>query len=199
MIGTSNIEYYFILTCIVGLHYLAPLCLVYTFFVISLYGFEAASYRFPLFIEILALSESLFYLLVYVPYRIHLQREAIHPSAPTREERKELFQLCNANIADPEAYLQKWFLGAPSEEIKRENVKDFFLWAFFNRGGPPGEDNDELEEYITATEKILGRPIEPGRGNAKCLRLTLDKVDMLHRSLVWYFVRLPGALFLTKS
>lgn len=96
------------------------------------------------------------------------------------------------NIADPEAYLQKWFLGAPLSEIKRENVKEFFLWAFFNRGGPPGDDDEELEDYVFATEKLLGKPIEEGRGNAKCLRLTLDRVDMLHRSLVWYIVRPPS-------
>lgn len=74
------------------------------------------------------------------------------------------------------------------EEIRRENVKDFFLWAFFNRGGPPGEDDEELEEYIDITERLLGQEIQPGRGNALCLRLTLDKVDMMHRSLIWYCV-----------
>lgn len=74
-------------------------------------------------------------------------------------------------------------------EIKRENMKEFFLWAFFNRGGPPGDDDEELEEYITTAEKLLDVNIEPGRGNAKALRLTLDRVDMLHRSLVWYSVR----------
>ncbi len=125
---------------------------------------------------------------MFVPYRLYLQREARHPPAPTREEREELFRLCNENIDDPDAYLQKWFLGADPKEIKRENVKEFFLWAFFNRGGPPGDDDEELEEYVIATEKLLGRPIEEGRGNAKCLRLTLDRVDMLHRSLVWYWV-----------
>lgn len=67
-------------------------------------------------------------------------------------------------------------------------MKDFFLWAFFNHDGPPGDDNEELEEYVFAMEKLLGEPIEAGRGNAKCLRLTLDKVNMLHRSLVWYLV-----------
>jgi hypothetical protein len=188
MIGTSKLEYYFILTCIVGLHYLAPICLLYCVFVISLYGFKAATYRFPLFIETIAIAESLFYLLVYIPYRFHLQREAVHPPAPTREERQELFRLCNANIGDPEAYLQKWFLGAELEDIKQENLKEFFLWAFFNRGGPPGDDNEELEEYVAATETLLGRPLEPGRGSATCLRLTLDRVDMLHRSLTWYCV-----------
>jgi hypothetical protein len=86
-------------------------------------------------------------------------------------------------------------LGAPPEEIKRENVKDFFLWAFFNRGGPPGDDNEELEEYIGRTEELLDRKIEPGRGKAQPLRLTLDRVSMLHRSLTWYFVSfLPPAI-----
>lgn len=66
-------------------------------------------------------------------------------------------------------------------------MKEFLLWAFFNRGGPPGDDDDELEEYVIATEQGLGKPIEEGRGKAMCLRLTIDNVDMLHRSLVWYF------------
>lgn len=74
------------------------------------------------------------------------------------------------------------------KDIKRENVKEFLLWAFFNRGGPPGDDDEELDEYVDATEKLLGKPIEEGRGTAECLRLTLDRVDMLHRSLVWYCV-----------
>jgi hypothetical protein len=199
MIGTSKLEYYFILFCIVGLHYLAPICLLYCVFVISAYGVKAATYRVPLVIETIAIAESLFYLLVFIPYRIHLQREAVHPPAPTREERRELFQLCNANIADPEAYLRKWFLGAELEDIKRENLKEFFLWAFFNRGGPPGDDNEELEEYVAATEKLLGRPIEGGRGNAKCLRLTLDRVDMLHRSLTWYCVSYSHAVLLVMK
>jgi len=190
MIGTSRAEFWFIRFCIVGLHYIAPLCILYCIAVISIYGLKATTYRFPLLVEGIAVAETLFYLAVYLPYRYYLQREAVHPPPPTREERNELFRLCNENIADPEAYLQKWFLGADSSEIKKENVKEFFLWAFFNRGGPPGDDNEELEEYVSATEKLLGRPIEDGRGKAKALRLTLDRVDMLHRSLIWYCVRI---------
>lgn len=192
MIGNSNFELYFIHVCIIGLHYLAPLCLLYCASVVALYGFRTAiASPVPLAIEGIAVAESLFFLLVYLPSRYRLQKEAIHPSAPTREQRKELFQLCNDNIADPEAYFRKWCLGADAKDIKRENVKEFFLWAFFNRGGPPGDDDEELEEYIVATEKLLGRSIEEGRGSAKCLRLTLDRVDMLHRSLTWYFVDTP--------
>ncbi len=182
-------EYLFIRFCIVGLHYLAPLCLLYCGLVIVFYGFKTAfTSPFPIIIESIALAESLFFLCVYIPYRYHLQKEAVHPPTPSRQEREELFALCNENITDCEAYLQKWFLGADPKEIKRENVKEFMLWAFFNRGGAPGDDNEELEQYIKATEQLLGRPIEEGRGKAECLRLTLDRVDMLHRSLIWYFV-----------
>ncbi len=188
MIGTSTFDFYFIRTCIIGLHCLAPLCIFYCIVVIVLYGIGAARYPVPLVIELTAVAETLFYLLAYQRYRTHLQREAVHPPTVSETERRELFGLCIENIPDPEAYLRKWFLGAPLNEIKRENVKDFFLWAFFNRGGPPGDEDAELEEYIEAVEQLLGRRIGPGRGSAQCLRLTLDRVDMLHRSLIWYWV-----------
>ncbi|KAH9219184.1 hypothetical protein DL95DRAFT_331405 [Leptodontidium sp. 2 PMI_412] len=188
MIGTSRAEYIFIRFCIIGLHYLAPICLLYCAVVIALYGLKTAiTSPVPLIIESVAVAESIFFLFVYLPYRYYLQREAIHPPALTRDERRELFAQCNDNLADPEGYLQKWFLGADLKDIKRENVKDFLLWAFFNRDGPPGDDNEELEEYVDGLEDLIGKPIEEGRGKAECLRLTLDRVDMLHRSLVWYF------------
>lgn len=188
MIGNSAFDFYFIKTCIIGLHYLAPLCILYCVFVVAVYGLKATRYPVPLVIETVAVAESLFFLLVYIPYRRHLQREAIHPPALAKVDRKELFELCNENIPDHEAYLRKWFLGAELKDIKEDNVKEFLLWAFFNRGGPPGDDDEELNEYVKATEEHLGVKIEPGRGKAKCLRLTLDKVDMLHRSLIWYIV-----------
>lgn len=187
MIGTSRSELYFIQACIYFLHYIAPACVAYCVLLVFLYGIKATTYRFPLFIETLAFAETAFYLLVFTPYRIYLQREAAHPPQLGRAERRALFTKCNDSIPDVEAYLRKWFLGAPIEEIKKDNVKEFFLWAFFNRGGLPGKDDDELEEYIAYTENSMGRKVAPGRGTAQSLRLTLDKVDMLHRSLTWYF------------
>jgi hypothetical protein len=190
MIGTSTFDLYLIRTCIFFLYYIAPLCILFCVANVAFYGVKAALSPLPLVIETIAIAEILFYLLVYRPYRIHLQREALHPPTLSRSERESLFLQCNANIPDGEAYLEKWFLGASAAEIKRENLKDFFLWAFFNRGGPPGDDDEELEEYIALTEELLGREIKPGRGNAECLRLTLDRVDMMHRTLVWYLVSL---------
>ncbi|KAH7111282.1 hypothetical protein B0J11DRAFT_562554 [Dendryphion nanum] len=127
-----------------------------------------------------------FYLLVYHPRRLYLQRAATHPTPQCRQHRRALFQRCHENIPDPERYLTKWFMDAPASEIKRENVKDFFRWAFLNTGEPSTMKDEELEEYIRKIEELLKRIIEPGRGNANCFRLTLDKVDMLHRSLTWY-------------
>ncbi len=189
MIGTSTLDFYLIRTCIIGLHYLAPLCTLYCIIVVALYGIGATRYPVPLVVELTAFAETLFYLLTRLHYQAYLQRKASHPPMLSNTKRRELFDLCNENIPDPEAYLSKWFLGAPLDEIKRENLKDFFLWAFFNRDGPPGNDDAELEEYVDAVEQLLRRKIEPGRGSAQCLRLTLDRVDMLHRSLIWYWVR----------
>ncbi len=73
-------------------------------------------------------------------------------------------------------------------EIRRENVKDFLRWAFLDTKEPYPTHDEELEEYVGEVEKLLRRQLEPGRGKAKCLRLTHDKVEMLHRSLTWYFV-----------
>lgn len=49
-------------------------------------------------------------------------------------------------------------------------------------------DDEELEEYVDRFEILLGRKLALGRGSAVPLRLTLDKVNMLHRSLLWYLV-----------
>ena len=73
-------------------------------------------------------------------------------------------------------------------ETKRENVKDFYCWAFLNKDAHGLLDDEELEEYVAKFEKGLGRKLESGRGAAVPLRLTLDKVKMMHRPLVWYTV-----------
>lgn len=189
MIGTSLLEYLFIRACILGLQSVAPVsvicCLTSLFCHVTKHP---APFDIPWPLQLWAGAEVIFYIFVSLIYREKLQYEALHPAAPARNEREELFELCNRSIPDHEAYLKKWFLGASANEIKRENVKEFFLWAFFNRDGPPGEDDEELEGYVIRTERLLGRKIEQGRGNAICLRLTIDGVSMSHRSILWYFV-----------
>ncbi|KAI9709863.1 MAG: hypothetical protein M1812_007571 [Candelaria pacifica] len=188
MIGETTGEYIFIRACIFFLHYIAPLSILYTFIILT---FQPLSYRVPWALEVWVLAETGFFFFVYLPRRYHLQHAATHPPNLSREDRLVLFNLCHDNVPDPESYLSKWFLGAPSSEIRRENVKEFFRWAFLNTGEFDPADDAEIEDYVVRMEGLLGRQFEVGKGNAKPLRLSLDKVDMLHRSLTWYMDKLP--------
>ncbi|KAF5562045.1 ribose-phosphate pyrophosphokinase [Fusarium napiforme] len=114
-------------------------------------------------------------------------------------DRQRLFQQCHDNIPDAGQYLRKWFRDAPDHEIKRENVKEFFRWGFLNLEDSDSAYDDELEEYIEQLEERLGRKLEPGRGDAKCLRMTLDKVEMLHRSLTWYLLSAIQCIFVVDT
>ena len=187
MIGTSLWDYVFIRSCILFLHSIAPLSILSSIAVLFL---RPTSYRFPWYLEAWVLAETAFFALIYLPKRYSLQHAATHPTLLSRDGRRKLFKLCHDTVPDPEQYLSKWFKNAPKSEIKRDNVKEFFCWAFLNKGEYGPEDNEELDEYVDRMEVLLGRQLESGRGNAECLRLTLDKVDMLHRSLTWYLVSL---------
>ena len=184
MIGTSIWDYIFIRTCIFFLHLIAPLSTLYSL----ARSLVHSPFHIPRILEVWLTLEAVFYLIVYLPLRVYLQREAVPTTTVCREDRYLLFQRCHDNIPDLDRYLAKWFLDAPASEIRRENVKDFFRWAFLNAREPDPAYDEELEEYIGEVEKCLGRTLEPGRGKAKCLRLTYDKVEMLHRSLIWYLV-----------
>jgi hypothetical protein len=184
MAGTSLWDYIFIRVCITALHFIAPLSIVYSFAKL----FFTIPFQIPLVLQIWLALEALFYLVVYLPLNRHLQRAADHPAPPCRADRRKLFHQCHNNIPDLSLYLRKWFRDAPESEIKRDNVKEFILWAFLNTDEFDPNYEEELEEYTQEIEKLMGRRFEPGRGNAKCLRLTLDRVEMLHRSLWWYLV-----------
>ncbi|KAF2466178.1 alpha/beta-hydrolase [Lindgomyces ingoldianus] len=188
MIGTSIFDYVFIRSCIFFLHWIAPLS-VFCCLISLVY---TPPFHVPLSLQVAAALETAFYFLVYHPRKIYLQRSATHPTTISRDERRALFQRCLENTPDPERFLTKWFVDAPASEIKRENLKDFFRWAYLNTGEPDIEENEELEEYVRRMEELLGRKLEPGRGKAECFRLTLNKVDMLHRSLTWYLVSSCG-------
>ncbi|KAG5802599.1 hypothetical protein H9Q71_012826 [Fusarium xylarioides] len=184
MAGTSLWDYIFMRTSIFVLHLIAPLSIVLSL-ILSLVPLP---FQIPRFLKAWVILEALFYVFIYLPLNSHLQKPADHPIAPCRADRQKLFQQCHDNIPDAGQYLRRWFRDAPEHEIKRENVKDFFRWAFLNMEDCDSTYDDELEEYIEKLEELLGRKLEPGRGDAKCLRMTLDKVEMLHRSLTWYLL-----------
>ena len=185
MIGTSLWDYVFIRSCILFLHSIAPLSILYS---IAIPFLRPTSYPLPWYFEAWMLAETAFYTLVYLPRKYLLQHAATHPTLLSRADRRHLFDLCHDTISDPEQYLSKWFKKAPRSEIKRDNLKEFFCWGFLNKGDYGPEDDEELDEYVEKMEVLLGRQLESGRGKAECLKLTLDKVAMLHRSLFWYLV-----------
>ena len=186
MIENTPARYVFIRACIFLLHYFAPLLIAALVLTLII---DHNAHRLTLILEILSIAEVIFYVLVYIPkYRL-FQKLAKHPPLEPTEERQRIFQKCYDTIADPEAYLTKWFLNAPLSAIRRENVKEFFCWALFNRDAWGPEDEEELEGYVDRIEELLCSKIRPGRGPAKALRLTLDPVNILHRPLLWYTVR----------
>jgi hypothetical protein len=184
MIGTSISEYVFIRVCIAGLRVLTPLCILYCICL----PVKPSRLRLLLWIGVWPFAETAFYFLFYLPRRWILQRPAMHPHSLPQPMRKALFNQCVEYVPNPEHYLTKWFKDAPLSEIKRENLKEFYRWAFLNTGVANPTDDWELEEYVQKFEEYTGHKLEPGYGKASAIRLTLDKVDMVHRPLVWYLV-----------
>ncbi|EGU73015.1 hypothetical protein FOPG_18784 [Fusarium oxysporum f. sp. conglutinans race 2 54008] len=190
MIGTSFGEWIFIRLSIAFFRY-TPL--IYIVAILALTIFGPMSIVFPIICVLFAalLAEGLFFVFIYGPHLARLTREAIHPPPLSREERRALFNRCFGNIPSPELYLKWWFLGADLDEIRRENVREFLLWAFFERGSVDEEGEaieEELQQYISLLEQRLGRRFQDGRGNVKSLRLTLDSIKTTYRSLLWYMV-----------
>ncbi|KAG6042100.1 hypothetical protein E4U41_005648 [Claviceps citrina] len=144
----------------------------------------------------LLLVELLFFVFVYGPHRRKLRRAANHPtSASSPLERRALFEKCITNTSQPEEYIRWWFLGAKMEDIRHDNLREFFLWAFFDtdmQGQSPRLADEhvwkELEEYIALTERQVGHQFGKGRGPAKCLRLTIDDIPSTYRCLLWYCI-----------
>lgn len=182
MIGNSTFEYVWVVSWASILHSISPVCVLYCILAACLSKLP----RYPLY---LAIPETIFYVLTHFYRKHHIQRPAAHPPLASREERDDLFDRCLDTTPDVEQYISKWFLDAPLSDIRRENVKEFFRWAFLNADAADPDYDDEVESYVKKLEGRIGREFRPGRSDVKSLRLTLDKVNALHRSLIWYMVR----------
>lgn len=186
MINHTPFWFIFIMSCIIILQSVTPLSIAYSSILILLP--PPHSYRLPSLLEYWAIAEALFYLAFYLYRTYYLQHPAVHSPLPPIEKRRELAECCLHNIPDYEKYISKWFLSVPLNNIKQENVKDFFRWAFLNTATADSAQEGEIEEYIQKLKEAIGREFQPGRSNVKCLRLTVDNATILHRSLIWYLV-----------
>lgn len=154
-------------------------------------------------LSVLLLAEAIFYITIYRP---HLRRaattKAAYPGPLSKPERQALFQKCLGHASDPERYLRGWFHNAALSDIRRDNLREFFLWAFLDEDLDALSSSstavaqqrmavllEEVDGYIAALETRLGHLFASGRSHrAKSLRLNLDPVVTAYRGLAWYLV-----------
>ncbi|KAK7217563.1 hypothetical protein V2G26_005566 [Clonostachys chloroleuca] len=193
MIGTSRAELYFIRVSIVVFRYTPVLC-AFALLLLYLSSINSPWKIFATVILTLSLAaEGLFYLLAWRPAQARLRLKAVYPPPLTSPERRALFEKCIENMQSPERYLQGWFLGADLQDIRRENLREFIMWAFFDREETDFSDwsvseEQDMDYFIHLIEERLGKTIEPGRTPVKSLRLNIDGIHTTYRSLAWYIV-----------
>ncbi|KAL9008791.1 MAG: hypothetical protein Q9173_006117 [Seirophora scorigena] len=166
MIGESASAYLFIRLFVALLRTIAPLGIAYCFLHLVLPHHVGV----PRYLEITAVAECSTSLFSFLG----------DPSCNVPSSIRRLF---------PARQGENFF---PQPDVRRENVKTWFCWAFMNRGTWDKAEDDELEEYVRQTETVAGERIPPGRGEVKSLRITLDDFTALHRPLMWYIFMVGG-------
>lgn len=188
LVGTSKIEYLVMRLMVYVFSYIGAGCVIYFFVALAIGGVPAIAHPFSIFIEVYGLIELTFYFGFFLHYRSYIQRSGIFPPALNREERQSLFEKTMGAIPDVELFMRKWLNNAHVDDIRRENVKDWLLWALFDKRGPCPEHDEELEEYIDLAEEAWGEKLKPGRTEAKAILMSFDEMSIMHRSLLFYGV-----------
>lgn len=201
LVGHSTRAYAFTRLAVWALRLVAPASIAYSAIVLLQPGHGLLRTPGLAPLHAWAFGEAFFYFAVYLPRRASLQSSAFDPASPDRQQRERLVQRIKHNVADPEMYLSKWFLNAKIEDIKRENLKEFFAWSLFNECPENISDDEdaEMDGYLDQMERTFGLHFEEGKGSAVPLRLTIDPVPMQHRSLLWYGVGHPQDQNVTLS
>ncbi|CAG8117463.1 unnamed protein product [Penicillium nalgiovense] len=191
MIGTSAVEYLFIRVCILFLHNIAPISILYSvhFLVVQFLHLPSNLGRIPYAIQIWLTAEAVFLVAVFIPLKISLSHSPICHRSLSAERRQRLFKSCNANVPNLETYLSRWLMVSGPKCIKRDNVKDFIRWSLFGPGYSQEQDQQnegEIEVYTREIEKLIGGKLSPGRMDVKGLGQLLNEAGGSHRSLLWY-------------
>ncbi|KAI0926716.1 hypothetical protein AcV5_007432 [Taiwanofungus camphoratus] len=184
-----NPQHIFLLTVIHFLRLVAPLSIGYI-----LASWYTGRFLYSPWLGAYAVAEAVFYLFVYLPRSRLLQKRATHPPPPFRAEREAIFAKILPHICQSDR-ATGWYTSSqgPAETIKRDNVKEWLLWALFGDDGSgiQPEWEDELEKYITQIEAFIGQGLEPGRNeDVTSKAFTFDTVKMLHRPLLCYTLML---------
>jgi hypothetical protein len=174
----------FIRSAIFGLRSVAPLSLAY-----CTYRFIFKKPSISRVLDCYAASESLFYLLIYLPRQWFLNRAAPKYSPlSSAQERKDFFEKTWNSTSDPHAYLSGWFKGVDVHDLKCEDVKDWIHWRLWNSAQRIPAHEDELEGHLEYLQQVLQFDFPPGRGVHGSMMVTVEPLHMSHRPLLWYLV-----------
>jgi hypothetical protein len=198
-------EYIAMRVLIIFMRDLPWLCLLYWFVVFALGGITAISHPVSIVIEVIGAIEILFYLFFFLPYKYYLDsRPPYKPPPMTRTQRAALIYKSLDLVPDMQTFLRKWMMNAHLEDIRRDNVKDWLLWALFEQDSKDGirpDVDSELDQYLQEAENRIGVKLSPGRGDSEAIRLPIDPVLIQHRTLLFYtvFFILPSQLLIDKQ
>lgn len=190
MMGDSLHEYISIRLAIVILQYTTPICVACLALSAIIGGLPVLSHPVSGVVIVYSLLDLLYTICIWMPYNRRLRDETKYPPPLTPKERSALFHKTLEHIPDLQRYLHLWFLGADEHDIRRDKVRDFILWAFFDATPDQISDEEgaEVEGYINVLERRLGRKRKLGKGKAEILRLTIDAVETRYRSLLWFTI-----------
>lgn len=178
----------FIKVAVLGLRAIAPLCIAYFFSRLTVLT-PMIPPGLLLALDVYSACEALFYLLVYLPRKERLNRPAKEYLAlKTREERRSMWVKTWDATPDPYEHTSLWFKGAPVEQLRREDLKDWIVWVLWNSTDRSVADEAELAEYVAYAEEVLKIRFCEGRSVHGPLLITAEPLNMLHRPLVWYIV-----------
>ncbi|KZT09341.1 uncharacterized protein LAESUDRAFT_742136 [Laetiporus sulphureus 93-53] len=170
---------------VLALRLITPLSVAYIVFYYFLCAFSSS------WLAWYTLAETLFFFGVYVPRSFLLQKEAQFPLPPSRQERQMLFTRSLPYFCTTDTATGWFYANDPVAKIKKGNLKELLLWAFFNSdlNGLQEEWKQELDEYVAQVEKVIGHELPDGRNDdMKCKAFTRQTVRMTHRPLLLYLM-----------
>ncbi|KAK6849369.1 hypothetical protein PG995_013202 [Apiospora arundinis] len=168
--------------------YLGIWCLTYFFLVAFAFGRAGIAHPISIAIEAYGAAEILWYFVWFLPFKARLQRPGMPMAPMTRAQRRKLIAKILQTVPDMRLFMRQWFGHAHLDQIYRDNVKDWLAWALFATEGHKlsREEWTELDEYADDAQEKAGLELPQGRADAMPMRLSLDPVQMMHRSLAWF-------------
>ncbi|TPX65045.1 hypothetical protein SpCBS45565_g05452 [Spizellomyces sp. 'palustris'] len=128
---------------------------------------------------------------LYTFNRLRSRRQTAH-AARDADERRTLLTKCLNAIGDASSIrkmIEGWFFETPIEQIRRGNVAEWTAWAFFDKEYTELTDLEleEVDEMVKETEQRIQHRLKDGYDKrVKCIRLTIDEMQMLHRPFIYY-------------